>query len=39
MVDESAGLDVQLHLQDDAGELHREQHGGEGDGKGISAAD
>jgi len=27
MADESAGLDVQLHLQNDAGELHREQLG------------
>jgi len=29
MADESAGLAVQLHLQNDAGELHREPHGGE----------
>lgn len=29
MADESAGLEVQLHLQDAAGELHREQAGGD----------
>ena len=31
MADESAGLNVQLHLQNDAGELRREQQG-EADG-------
>jgi hypothetical protein len=29
MADEAAGLEVQLHIQDDAGELHREQVGGD----------
>jgi len=29
MADEAAGLTVQIHLQDEVGELHHEQHGGE----------
>jgi hypothetical protein len=29
MADEAAGLAVQIHLQDETGELHHEQHGGE----------
>ncbi len=32
MADEAAGLKVQLHLQDAAGELHREELGGEPEG-------
>jgi hypothetical protein len=26
MADQAAGVPVQIHLQDEAGELHREQH-------------
>jgi len=29
MADEAVGLEVQIHLQDEAGELHCEQLGGE----------
>jgi hypothetical protein len=29
MASQAAGLDVQLHLQNEAGELHREQQGGD----------
>ena len=28
MADQAAGLDVQIHLQDETGELHRETHPG-----------
>ena len=28
MADKASGLEVQLHLQDEAGELHQEQQGG-----------
>ena len=35
MADESSGLEVQLHIQNDAGELRREPHGADAQDQGA----